>query len=51
MPQQYQPNVGELCHDGAMRDALHIAVPLIDAGIGVEVAPGAKTRSPFSCSC
>lgn len=31
MAEQYQPNVGELCHEGAMRDAVHFALAPVEA--------------------
>ena len=31
MAEQYQPNVGELCHDNAMRDAVHFALAPVEA--------------------
>lgn len=32
MSEQYKPNVGELCHDNARRDAVHFAVAPVVAG-------------------
>lgn len=31
MAEQYQPNVGELCHENAMRDAVHFALAPVEA--------------------
>jgi hypothetical protein len=32
MSEQYKPNIGELCHEGARRDAIHFAVAPVVAG-------------------
>ena len=34
--EQYRPNLGELCHEGARRDAVHIALAPVVAGEDLE---------------
>lgn len=40
--EQYRPNLGELCDDKAMRDAVHIACAPVVVGKGQTLEPGER---------